>query len=392
MNKQYKFIRYFLAPVVLLAIAGFSLLNLTSCENEEDYGIPVITGVRITDPAQADSLFDEGEFGQMVVLLGKNLSSTQEIYFNGEEAWFRSTLATNTSVICRIPSVFPKEITNQIRLVSLGGETTFNFTVEVPAPIVQSINNHMAPAGGDLEITGRYFANVDSVVLGDKLALISSITTEKIVVKVPEGLTPGPIKVYAVAGVGISSFNFQDPGYKIINFDDTGKCWGDMPVVDASTNPVPSPTAGNYARVTATGIGPSSWWNNEWVFASCGPFPEVTTGNTSDYVLRFEINCLEPWERGWYELKIAESGGEYFYRYTPYQIGADVVPFKTSGWITIDIPLSEFKAKVDGSPTGAVLPNAVGAGDLYFAFQNPDGGTVAKLDICFDNIRLIKIN
>jgi len=373
-------------PVFLIFLTGI-ILNFTSCDKEEDYGIPVITNIRLPDPEKADSSITGGDLGQVIVIQGNNLASVQEIYFNSEKAEFIPTLATNTNIIVRIPSNFPVEITNTIRLVTLGGDVTYNFTVDIPSPAIDGIKSEYVADGGEAVIYGQYFYNVQSVTFpGNLEGTIIEYDPEVIKVKVPTGAQTGKITVSASAGTGESDFIFRDTTRLILDFDSAPICYGAMPIIDASTNPDPTPVSGNYARAQYDDLAGGSWWTEALVFAYCGSL-RLTTGLPEDYEIKFEINILEEWTQGWFEVKVV-GDIEYFYRFNPW-VGTEGGTIITDGWVTMSIPLEEFREKTgSGNPDGIYLTDVTLLDELYFAFQNNLAAAINRLDVCFDNIRV----
>ena len=372
--------------IFLLMLVIIAVITFMSCDKEEEYGTPAITGVRITDPDKADSLFTAGNLGQMVAILGKNLETTREVYFNSELADLNPTLASENAIVVRIPSDFPTEITNQIKVITLGGTATYDFSVNIPAPSLEAIKCEHLETGDTAIISGNYFYSLTNVAFtGGVDGEILSYTPKEIRVTVPDGAQIGPITVNAIAGTGVSSFIFRDTTGMIIEFDHVGLCYGAMPVIDASTNPSPSPVSGNYTRASYDLLPGGTWWDESLVFAYCGSFG-LTSGLPEDYIIKFEINVISPWTQGWFEVKVV-GDIEYFYRFQPWT-ETEEASFITTGWKTISIPLGEFREKTgSGNPDGIYLTDVTLLNEMYFAFQNNQGTQILRLDVCFDNVR-----
>ncbi|MGK7396219.1 MAG: glycan-binding surface protein [Candidatus Cyclobacteriaceae bacterium M3_2C_046] len=365
---------------LLLIVAGIMII---SCNEDDEFGTPAIENVRMTNPDKADSSLTGGQFGQLIVIQGRNLGSTQEIYFNTEQASFNPNYITNENIIVNIPGTFPEEVTNQIRVVTLGGQAIYNFNVAIPLPVITSVGNEFAAPGMTLNINGDYFYNVEQVMIGEQEAKILKVTPENLSVEVPQGVSTGTIKVTTVAGTGESAFNFRDPATMIMNFDDVAKCWGGATVEDQAVNP----TSGNYAHVEFTDIPAESWWNDAWVVAHCGN-PGLQ-GNASEYALKFEVNVPENWLYGQYEISLSWN---YYYHYKPWEGEDKNEAYKTKGWKTVTIPLDQFKQKVDGAPEGEAFTDVSGLSDVVFNFQNPGPEAVSKLNLAIDNIRIVRLN
>ena len=86
---------------VCLVAAGI----LASCSKESAADkMPVITGVRLIDPAYADSTFTECVPGTNIILMGRNLASTYEIYINDQKVTFQGTFVTDKNILLTVPS------------------------------------------------------------------------------------------------------------------------------------------------------------------------------------------------------------------------------------------------------------------------------------------------
>ena len=100
-----KNIVYILLGCIVFAVCGL----LTSCSKDDAADkMPVITGVRLIDPALADSTFTECTAGTNIVLMGRNLGSTYEIYINDQKVSFQGTFVTDNNILLTIPS-FPHQ-------------------------------------------------------------------------------------------------------------------------------------------------------------------------------------------------------------------------------------------------------------------------------------------
>jgi hypothetical protein len=148
---------YLFIGLIVAVLTGIGF-NFVSCKKETT-GIPVITRVRTIKP---DSTITEGGFGQMIDIQGSHLAGAKHIYFNNVEATFNPTLNTDNNIIVSIPSSFPLEITNKVRVVTDGGEANFTFTIGVPVPVIRK---------------ARFtFGNPNTIYLGGEgLAQIKSI-------------------------------------------------------------------------------------------------------------------------------------------------------------------------------------------------------------------------
>ncbi|EJL67202.1 glycan-binding surface protein [Flavobacterium sp. CF136] len=126
--------------------------------------------------------------------------------------------------------------------------------------------------------------------------------------------------------------------------------------------------------------------------------------NLSDPVenwgLQFEISVAHPWNGGTLYIKTEFAGESFVARYEPWKIPGSnkTLAFKTDGWQTVTIPLSEFRSKVnelgDGeSPTRLnQLLGSTGASSYNMTLKNfASFKTSTGLYAAIDNIRVVKI-
>ena len=83
-------IKYLSAFVLLLCC----LNTFMACSDDDNAGAPEITGVRITNPAFADSLFTSSAPDSLIVIVGRNLGNAQRVYINDQQVWFNSVFNT----------------------------------------------------------------------------------------------------------------------------------------------------------------------------------------------------------------------------------------------------------------------------------------------------------
>jgi hypothetical protein len=377
MNQQIKYRAGAGAFGIMLIILAAACL-LYSCDKEESYGIPEITNIRVTDPDLADVSLTGGNLGQMIVIQGRNLSSTIKIYFNDVEALFIPTLVTDNNIIVTIPGDFPTEITNQIRVITLGGEATYNFIINVPSPVVNDFPLEWVNTGEILHIRGQYFHNVESVVFtGGAEGTVVDISPTRLQVTVPEGAETGPVTVNAVAGSGVSKAWFRDNRNMFIDFGENFLCWGgDDFVVDAANIPasVPvEPINGNFYYIKKNYAG-GTWWIQETVLAYCGGL--WVSGDPAKLALAFEMWVGEKWDKNWFEI-IVEPGWTTWDWKGWETHGGDEKSLSRTGWMTVKIPLA------DMGLTG---------NSFQYQWMSFKAEQECTIEFAFDNIRIVPIN
>ena len=399
-----------------MILLGVSLLFLgTSCDTDDEVvdGVPNVERIRPVDPDLADESLDKVGLGENIVIVGNNMKSIKEVYVNGYKTFFSPTMVTNTHMVLSISDETPTvatapDVSNEIRMVSYdGGETIYAVTILPPAPSVEKISNEFAKAGETLHIHGQYFFFIEEVEFpGGVIAtdVETSSDGRSMQVVVPQGIDEaGTLSVTTESGSGVLSpmYRFNDYSGMVNNFDDMDYfgAWGPKPVLGNSD---PAPIDGNYVRVTGEDIPAPMWWNNDQVVPMEGVQWPVSSGDASDYAIKFEVNTPVAWNSGWFEFNF---GWTYFYVVKPWDVNPDEdeywtvsgtrTPTPENEWFTIVIPLNKFRLKPDlpdGDPIQSV--SELEGKDMVLAFQNPGdprGHHIDELHICMDNFRLVKI-
>lgn len=394
-------------PVIILLLA--LLAGLVACDKDND-SKPVITKLRAISPAPNDSTLTTAGPGQTVVIQGSGFATTSQIYFNGYPTPFNSALLADDNIVVTIPadmpfaSLDPAQL-NTVKVVTTNGEVVFNFSVVPPPAVLLSASNENAGSGERITITGNNFFFVEKVIFPGGIAVTTNLGTvasgTSIDVTVPAGITQaGPLQVVTKFGTGISVFLFNDFSTGMItNFDDINNfSWGTTIKDDATLFPG---NHGKYAHLTQDNITGNNWdwWNGKRGIITNAKdwLPASEMGNpAANYAMKFDIYVKEAWSTG--VLLIGPPPNDtwvYMHRYEPWKATPD---FKTNGWITVTVPISEFRKK-SASGTDGAGDQAATVGDVIgsineiakFMFVNDTGTPIAKLDMAVDNIRVYKI-
>ena len=229
----------------VLAIAG---LTLTSCKDQPDAykvadGTPSINYVRglsteiTSNRDAADMHYTVGELVESaspqntLCLVGENLRSVYELYFNDCKAVLNTSYITDNTLIVDVPKSVPKQVTNKIYMITRNGETVdYDFTVEIPAPSISEMSCEYAAIGDRVTFTGNYFVNYEDSPLevfftdaNDNLipAEINSIADDytSVEVTIPEGAAKGPIAMTSIYGSSTSAFYYLDDRGLMFDFD-----------------------------------------------------------------------------------------------------------------------------------------------------------------------------
>lgn len=370
---------------IFIALAAFSLATIYSaCNDDETSGTPRIDYIRITEPDASDSLLVSAGQGQLIAIMGENLGDAVGIEFNNLPATITTPYVTNTSILVRVPSEVPEEVTNQMVVFFKDGTSlAHDFSVSINKPSVTSMDCEYVNDGGLAVIRGNYFYEPLKVTFpGDLDGEIVSIEDETIKVMVPAGTEPGRITVKSNFGSGQSTFMFRDNRNIVISSDPFTGWWNADFVV---SNPGPDDPAlinGNYIRVTRQ-IG--AWG---WTEVAGGPasamgdisknIPDEAILHPELYTCKFEMNTLKPFNGSSIRLNFglnSENNDAYLFN-PPYDTGGE--------WETITIPYAEMvKAYEDNGSVVEVNHDGYWSRVLIF------GGTALDCDICFDNFRIV---
>lgn len=130
----------------------------------------------------------------------------------------------------------------------------------------------------------------------------------------------------------------------------------------------------------------------------------IPVANLSDPVenwgLQFEISVANPWNGGTLYIKTEFADETFVARYEPWKIPGSnkTLAYKTLGWQTVTIPLSEFRSKVeqlgDGESVTSLnkLLGPTGATSYNMTLKNfASSSTATGFYAAIDNIRVVKI-
>jgi hypothetical protein len=411
-----------------------------SCEDEPDKfeltdGVPVVKFIRMTDPASADSLITGAYMESTICLVGENLTSIREMYFNDQKAILNTSYITKNTLVVDVPKVIPSTVTDKIYMITAQNDTvTYDFNVVVPSPVISSMSCEWAKPGDEVTIYGRYFIDDPSkrltvtfpdgsTVSGDN---ITSFTQSSITFNVPANCTEeGRIYVSTIYGKGRSTFQFHDTRGMLFDFDGlTGldfanNCWhakATQPADDTSISGAYIQFGDGSTVMDATGGWNDSqfaaeYWPGDWNYS----YPSEGQGmlltdlvNFSDYsnmALKFEmmIPSSNPWSAG--AMQIIPAAKEYVSLFTAnntyFHDDSDPLPrawyapWTTTGsydtgdkWVTVTFPISSFVYYWDGTVTSKTI-SANSFDSLLIFIVNGQEGTDCTPIIKIDNIRAV---
>lgn len=394
---------------LLLLGSLFSGMLFQSCESDDsdDLAIPEIQYIRRTLPEKSDSLLIGTYLGNTIALVGKNLGNVKEVWFNDQSAKLNVNYITDKSIIVTVPINIPGVVTNEITLITRNNITyKYPFFVNVPAPLLSSMLCEYVKDGETAVIKGNFFLDDENVPLqvffpGNIAAEITSITTTEVHVKVPAGAGVGPITMKSIYGQSRSSFFFRDDRGFILDWDNLNASGGWRSGQIRSSDPVAG-ISGNYVYFSGDLAGDNSSWNedgfsfNLWGTANGRPEGDLFNIPIADALLKFEVNVSQAWSASALQMIFtpwATTGTNGY-------IADGVTPrglwipwkesgtFKTDGWITVTIPLTDFKYDQVGNSLNVADKGKYG-GLTFFVYNGGVAGTDCSPIICIDNIRVV---
>lgn len=453
--KKNKYIHGVLCLILLSAGMAF-----TACEDEPDKfkltdGSPEVKYIRIaadtstyksqgTTINYSDLNATEAYMEATLCLVGNNLTSIKEMYFNDQKAVLNTSYITDHTLFVSVPSDIPNLVTDKIYMVNKDGDTTtYDFHVIVPAPTVSSLSYEYAPAGSEVTLNGDYFVNDPNVPLSitvgnnkTPVTEIKSISKTAVSFIMPEGADEGPVTVTSIYGTTRSTFHYQDSRGMLFDFD--GKTglgnhgWHNRTILSDETS-----ITGNFVQLgdgNATMTEDGGWddanfsfeyWPGSW--NSPVDYPDDGKKLTSladfsdwtDMALKFEmyIPSSHPWSAGAMQIifagtdkvsygnagldvdgnTVAGSNNTYF--------KDDVLPralyrpWTATGsydtgdqWVTVTLPLaSSFIYGFSGAKASGGLTAKDFTSLVIFVTGGGINGTECTPIIKLDNIRVVPL-
>lgn len=376
MKSRYQILFFFIA----LAMGGAFM----GCSDDEGGGTPVINYVRITRPTSSDSLLVAAGQGQMIAIMGQNLGDVRQLWINDQRAFLNPSFITNTTIITRVPSQIPTEITDKMTLIfGNGKELIYDFAVDISEPAIDYMKSEFVNTGEVATIYGNYFYEPVTVEFsGGVTGEIVALDDQTIQIEVPEGAEPGPVTITTNFGQTISDFWFRDNRNIIASFDGTtAGMWHGPNYIKASDELI-SNINGKFVRMK-TNLGAWGWFEL-WVGPETSDvalelknIPEDAFTNPGNYSLKFELNTLQSLTGAnihmYFGPNMSGERGNKNYNWQP--------NIHTNGeWETVSIPWEDVWIA-----NGSFAYNPAGYGtSIHFSGPSPVNG-----DFALDNMRVV---
>lgn len=440
MKNIYRYFKYIGTAAVVTA--GFVM---TSCEEtpgkfELADGVPTVYYVRPVDVDASDSLLTGAYMDNQICLVGDNLRSIYQLWFNDQQAILNTSYMTDNTLIVTVPGTIPGVVSDKMYMITAARDTvTYDFSVIVPGPTVSSMSCEYAEAGSVATLYGNYFVDDPNVPLeimfsGDvPVTEIQSVSMSEITFVVPQGAEEGPVTVTTVYGEQQGYFHYLDSRGYLFDFDEGGTGlsnhgWHNR--VIASEGGI----RGNYVQLGdgTTAMSADGGWNDsqfafeywpgDWSTPTSYPADGLRLTDLVDFSdfenmsLKFEmyIPSSNPWSAGTMQLIFAGTdkvsygnAGTDIYGNTMagpnntyfqddvlprgfYRPWSDTGSFDTGDeWITVTVPFSDFTYGYSGAQATGTLSADDFASLNIFVVGGGLTGTECTPIIRIDNIRAV---
>lgn len=395
----------------LALICGASLA-VTSCKDEPDAyeiqgGKPTINFIRPVSVDAKDSIITAASMRSTVCIVGENLRSVTELFFNDQPAVLNTSYMTDHTLIVTVPNEIPELVTDKIYFVTQSKDTvTYDFHVTIPAPAVASMSNEWAAPGEEVTIVGDYFLDYEeyplTVHFGDYTlprSAITSITKNRITFVMPDGVPHEKVSVESIYGKTEGAFQYMDNRGMLFDFDTPWKDgapvlgnhgWHNRTITSDATS-----LSGNYLILGEATMGVDGGWNDKnfsfeyWAGNWGDPenyaeYPRISDlADFTDFAnlnLKFEM-CIpadNPWSaapmqiyfgsvteisntaagvKDIYGNTLAGANNTFFHEqgklnralYMPWKDEDDKLYDTAGKWVTVTIPFADFVMDYDGN-------------------------------------------
>jgi hypothetical protein len=368
------------ASLAFMGLMVFATL-LTSCDDEEVASGPITITKVFLEKASSDVPDREVSFarlGQVIRIEGSGFTGLKRVYINGYSTYFNTVYVSDKSMMVSVSGETPivtasPDVRNTIRLANDKYEAVLDFEIRAAAPSITGISNTLPKAGESITIYGSGLVEVSKVVFPGNIEVTGGIESdvdgEFFSVIVPEGVSEdgGSLLIECSNGGAYSPAYFNFKKGVLLNFDGVGKhaYWGASASMikpedlESNFTGLVNASQGTYVPHRPTRIASFEasknrcsevWTEGDAEFNWRTTFKNFIAPSTplSEVAIQFDIFVPQPWSGSGF-LKIclinAFNGGEWSggcYNYVPWLEDGAIVPFSTSGWKTVTIPLNKF--------------------------------------------------
>ena len=120
-------------------------------------GAPSISAIYRADDTEMTAPLTGAAFEDMIKLTGENLSHARKVMLNDVEIALSEVYATAHAVYFPIPRTIPGEVNNKLYYETELGNTSVDFTVQIPEVSISGLYNEFALPGSSIKVNGAYF-------------------------------------------------------------------------------------------------------------------------------------------------------------------------------------------------------------------------------------------
>ncbi len=359
-----------------MALLAFASLGFSACEDDTDDQTVAMSinkiyleDVKSTVP---DREVDFARLGQLIRIEGSGFTGLKAIYINGYKTEFNNALMTDNNVWVTLSSNTPVDkadpsVRNTIRLAKDATETVYQFTIRASAPSISSISRTLPHVGETVIVNGANLQETTKLTLPGGIEVTDVISDEDgewYSFVMPDGTAITPAMFNEKRGIILDFDGNGDQGAWSATYsadqlaDDplglNGKCCPAVPADVLAEGGIKNSSHGN-GWFTAGNDNEYDEWSRFYdVIPSTTPVEEIA--------FQFDIYVPEEWSgAGYLEFTFQNNLGGYGWGssntkdtestdngymsavcWVPWmdETGA-IVPYKTDGWQTITIPVSE---------------------------------------------------
>ncbi len=375
-----------------VACLGLLSLGFTACNSDDDYFSKdaqkktiVVNKIYLedVDATVTDREVTFARLGQIIRIEGSGFYGVRHVYINGYDTYFNRSYVSDVSMMVQLDSDTPisdadDDVRNTIRLTKDNTETVYEFEIRAASPTVTNISNTLPMAGETVVVSGTNLHETTLVVLPDGTEITDINTDEdgewySFVMPSGIGSTGGSIISYGANGTAQTPACFNESRGMILNFDGNGDfgAWSaTYQEEDLTTDPL------NSGRGTVCPAVPQSVVDEGGIQSGAHGNGWFTAGNDSELddwsrfygvipadtpveevAFQFDVYVPDAWQTGMLEFTFQNNLSTYGYGSTettnttnisyptavvwvPWLVDNTVVPYSTTGWETITIPVS----------------------------------------------------
>jgi len=374
---------------VLLGIIVFTLL-VTGCKKDDsNIGLITINKVYLEDVNSSvpDREVTFARLGQLIRIEGSGFTGLKRVYINGFSTYFNTVYVSDISMLISISRNTPiieadPDVRNTIRMANDKYEATIPFEIRSAAPTITGISNTLPLPGETITVEGTSLNEVSKVVFPGNIevtdGIVSDIDGEYFTVAVPDGVSEdgGSLFIECANGGAYSPAYFNFKKGVLLDFDGTGVqgYWGSATSMirpeDLESNIIGTENVSQgiyvpHRPVRIASFDPASnrcsevWTAGNDVDDWRGQLTPYIPASTplDEVAFQFDIYVPEAWEgTGFLKICLVNgfNGGEWqggCYNLVPWVVDGEAVPFQTTGWTTMTVPLTMIYAFSDGDYT-----------------------------------------